>query len=88
MPAHPTARWYNTILGHLIGLILGFIVVAVLNVGDHPVLMNDLALTMGRTWAAVLAIALTFLIAKLFNASHPPAGANYIIGSLGFHKDC
>ena len=86
MPAHPTARWYNTILGHLIGLILGFIVVAVLNVGDHPVLMNDLALTMGRTWAAVLAIALTFLIAKLFNASHPPAGATTLLVALGSIK--
>ncbi len=83
MPANPTARWYNTIVGHLIGLIIGFLMVGLLNVGSHPVMLTDLSLTMGRVWAAVLSIALTFLIAKLLHASHPPAAATTLLVALG-----
>lgn len=86
MPGHPSARWYNTIVGHLTGLIIGFVVVALLNVDNHPVLMKDLALTMGRVWAAVLAIALTFLISILLHASHPPAAATTLLVALGSIK--
>jgi hypothetical protein len=86
MPAHPTARWYNTIVGHLTGLIVGFLIVALLNVGNHPALLSELSLTAGRMWAAVLATALTFLFAKLLHASHPPAAATTLLVALGSIK--
>jgi uncharacterized membrane protein len=86
MPAHPTSRWYNTILGHLIGLILGFVMVALFSAENDPSLLNDLTLTSGRMWAAVIAILFTVLIPMLLHASHPPAAATTLLVTLGAIK--
>lgn len=82
-PTHPASRAYNTIVGHVIGLLSGFAAVAVFNVWSAPVVLTDHQLVVGRVLAAGLALALTILIAELAQASHPPAGATALLVALG-----
>jgi CBS-domain-containing membrane protein len=83
MPAHPSTRFYNTVTGHLIGLAMGFVSVMVFNAWQSPSPLLDHQLDMTRVWASALALTLTVLLAFLFKASHPPAGATTLLVSLG-----
>lgn len=83
MPAHPSARLYNTVTGHLIGLAMGFLSVMMFNAWDAPSPLLDHQLGLSRVWASALALTLTLLVALLLKASHPPAGATTLLVSLG-----
>lgn len=85
-PGHPSARFYNTIVGHLVGLIAGFVAVALLGAGDAPVVLTTHHLTAIRVWAAALALALTILGNWFLRSSHPPAGATTLLVALGTFK--
>lgn len=83
MPSHPTARGWNTLMGHLGGLIMGFVAVLVVGAVNEPVVLQTGILTAPRVAAAVLAVALTVLAGTLLRASHPPAAATTLLVALG-----
>jgi hypothetical protein len=82
-PAHPSSRFYNTVVGHLIGLVMGFLAVAIFNAWQSPGVLTDHQLVLTRVWAGALALGLTLLVALLLKASHPPAGATTLLVALG-----
>jgi hypothetical protein len=85
-PGHPTSRFYNTVVGHLVGLGTGFLAVALLDAWQAPAVLVDHKLVLVRMLAAVIAISLTLGIAPLLRASHPPAAATTLLVALGSLK--
>ena len=82
-PAHPTARPWNTIVGHAGGMVSGFAAVALLGAASAPSVLGDHQLVPVRVAAAVLAIGLTVGLGFLLRASHPPAAATTLLVALG-----
>jgi hypothetical protein len=82
-PAHPTARGYNVLVGHLGGLLAGFAAVLVVGAVNEPVVLATGILTWPRVAAAVIAIALTVIVGMVVRASHPPAAATTLLVALG-----
>ncbi|MFC4453881.1 HPP family protein [Deinococcus sonorensis] len=82
-PDQPSARPYNTLVGHLIGLLSGFLAVWLTHASSAPSVLSAHVLTAPRVWASVLAVILTLLGGLLLNASHPPAAATTLLVSLG-----
>jgi HPP family len=82
-PAHPSARAWNTVVGHMAGLAAGFAAVAILNAWQAPTPLADHELVAVRVLAAAIAIALTLLVAEGVQASHPPAAATALLVALG-----
>jgi len=87
MPAQPSSRLYNVVVGHVGGLVAGFFAVWVFNVWNDPVVLTDHQLTVGRLAASTLAMALSMLVGILARASHPPAAATVLLITLGSMKD-
>lgn len=85
-PERTSARFYNAVAGHLIGLGAGFLAVALLNAWQSPSVLTDHQLTGLRVWATVIAIALTLLVMLPLKASHPPAAATTLLVALGSLK--
>jgi len=83
MPAHPVSRPWNTIVGHIGGLLAGFVAVWATGAMSQPVVLVEHVLTPPRVLAAILAIALTVLVGGLLRASHPPAAATTLLVALG-----
>jgi CBS-domain-containing membrane protein len=81
--AHPTARAWNTFVGHLGGLVAGFAAVFVLGASTAPAVLADGELVAVRVLAAGLAVALTIMVGDLLRASHPPAAATALLVALG-----
>src|SRR5215467_6716333 len=81
-PRAPSASPRNTVIGHTIGVLAGYLslVVTGLTVAGP-------ALAVGVTWprviAAALSLGLTSGLMVLFKSPHPPAGATTLIISLG-----
>ena len=82
-PAHPTSRLFNTVIGHFVGLAMGFLAVFLLGANNDPGVLSDHRLVPARALAAVLAMVLTIMIAPVLRASHPPAGATTLLVALG-----
>jgi hypothetical protein len=82
-PAHPTSRAWNVVVGHMGGLIAGFLAVLVFHAEASPVVLQAKILTPERVGAALLAILLTVLLGQLTRASHPPAAATTLLVALG-----
>ena len=84
-PNLASARPYNCLVGHLVGIASGFAAVAVFNAWDSPIVpLYDVSLR--RLGAAALAIGLTVLLNHLFRSGHPPAAATTLLVALGtFH---
>jgi CBS domain-containing membrane protein len=81
-PRAPTASPRNTIIGHTIGVLTGYLSLVITGLtAAGP------ALTVGVTWprvlAAALSLGLTSGLMVLFKSPHPPAGATTLIISLG-----
>ncbi|HEY7661472.1 MAG TPA: HPP family protein [Actinomycetota bacterium] len=81
-PLQPTACPRNTICGHLIGAVAGYLSLVVFGLVDAGP-----ALAVGVTWArvgaAALSLALTSGVMVWLRVPHPPAGATTLIVSLG-----
>ncbi len=81
-PTAPAASPRNTIIGHAIGVIAGYLSLVLTGLT-----MAGPALTVGVTWprviAAALSLGLTAGLMVLFKSPHPPAGATTLIISLG-----
>jgi CBS domain-containing membrane protein len=81
-PTAPSASPRNTIIGHAIGVVAGYLSLVVTGLtAAGP------ALAIGVTWprviAAALSLGLTSGLMVLLKAPHPPAGATTLIISLG-----
>jgi CBS-domain-containing membrane protein len=85
-PDKPTARFYNTVIGHFIGLACGFIAVALFSAWNAPAVLTTHHLTAVRVWTSALALSLTLLGNLLLRSSHPPAGATTLLVALGTFK--
>jgi len=81
-PTAPSASPRNTIIGHAVGVIAGYLSLVVTGLT-----MAGPALAVGVTWprviAAGLSLGLTAGVMVLLRAPHPPAGATTLIISLG-----
>lgn len=81
-PRAPAASPRNTVIGHLIGVLAGYISLVIFGLTD-----NGPAFAEGVTWARVGAAALSLALTSGFMAwllaPHPPAGATTLIVSLG-----
>jgi hypothetical protein len=82
-PAHPTARPWNTVVGHAGGMLAGFGAVAVLGAAAAPTVLGDHQLVPARVAAATVAITVTIALGFLLRASHPPAAATTLLVALG-----
>ena len=81
-PTAPAASPRNTIVGHAIGALAGYLSLVVTGLT-----MAGPAISVGVTWprvlAAALSLGLTAGLMVLFKSPHPPAGATTLIISLG-----
>ena len=81
-PTAPAASPRNTIIGHAIGALAGYLSLVVTGLT-----MAGPALSTGVTWprviAAALSLGLTSSLMVLLKSPHPPAGATTLIISLG-----
>ncbi len=81
-PTAPAASPRNTIIGHAVGAIAGYLSLVVTGLT-----LAGPALSVGVTWprviAAALSLGLTAGVMVLLKAPHPPAGATTLIVSLG-----
>lgn len=82
-PQHPSSRFYNTLVGHLLGIAASLIAVLVLGANQEPSVLATHQLFPLRVWASGLAIALTLLFHLLLRANHPPAAATTLLITLG-----
>lgn len=81
-PLLPTASPRNTLIGHLVGVLAGYLSLVVFGLsGAAPAL--GAGVTPGRVGAAALSLGLTSGVMVLLRAAHPPAGATTLIVSLG-----
>jgi CBS domain-containing membrane protein len=81
-PTAPAASPRNTILGHLIGALAGWLSLMLFGlVGAPPAL--QVGVNWPRVGAAALSLALTSGLMVLLRVPHPPAGATTLIISLG-----
>lgn len=72
----------NTLIGHFVAILAGALSLAVFGLLDHPSILAE-GVTLARTGAATLSLALTGSILLLLRSSHPPTGATTLIVSLG-----
>lgn len=82
-PQQPSAQPYNVVVGHLSGLLMGFLAVWVMHAANAPGVLSSHELTAPRVWASVLAVGLTLALGTLVRAPHPPAAATTLLASLG-----
>lgn len=82
-PAHPQARAWNTLMGHLGGIAAGFAGIVLAGAANAPSPLLQGELVPARVLAATIAIALTLLVGALLRASHPPAAATTLLVALG-----
>ncbi|MBA2555762.1 MAG: HPP family protein [Chloroflexi bacterium] len=82
-PPPPSARPYNVLAGHGVGIIAGFAGVLATGAGNAPALFAAHLLTPERVLAGALAITLTYLGTTVLRAQHPPAAATTLLIALG-----
>jgi CBS domain-containing membrane protein len=85
-PLLPAASPRNTLGGHLIGALAGYVSLVVFGLtGDPPALATGV--TGARVGAAALSLALTSAVMVWARVPHPPAGATTLIVSLGILRE-
>jgi hypothetical protein len=78
-----SARIYNIIVGHLIGLGAGFFSLYILNAWGAPNVLAAGVVSTQRLWAAAIAATLTTFFTLIFRAGQPAALATTLLVSLG-----
>jgi CBS-domain-containing membrane protein len=81
-PEQPSSRPLNTLVGHSVGLIVGFGCYSALGLQGRPPAPVG-GLTLPYVIAAALSVAVTTAVLSLLALPHPPAGATTLIVSLG-----
>jgi hypothetical protein len=82
-PRDRSARAYNIIVGHLVGLGSGFLALYLMNAWRAPNVAQAGLVTPERMWAAVLAAVITTLGTLLLRAGQPAAIATSLLVALG-----
>lgn len=82
-PAHPAARLYNVVGGHLAGIMGGVLGLWLMGAWNEPSPMLTGAMTAARLGAVVVGVGVTLLLGQLLHAAHPPAAATTMLVSLG-----
>ena len=82
-PTAPAASPRNTVLGHLIGCLAGYLALVVFSLEHLPSAALASEVSLGRVGAAALSLALTAGVMVWLKVPHPPAGATTLIVSLG-----
>jgi CBS domain-containing membrane protein len=81
-PLAASAAPRNTILGHLVGAVCGYVSLVLFGLTEAaPALATEV--TMARVGAAALSLGLTSGLMVWLRVPHPPAGATTLIVSLG-----
>jgi CBS-domain-containing membrane protein len=81
-PERPTARPYNIVAGHLLGVLSAFLALFLTHADRVPPL-NGGGIALPRVWAAGIAAALTVLATLLARATQPAAVATALLVALG-----
>lgn len=82
-PKLRSARPYNIVVGHFIGLGAGFLALFLFHAWSAPNSIATGSLAPERLWAAVVAATLTTGINLMLKASQPAALATTLLVSLG-----
>ena len=81
-PKLPASSPRNTFMGHFIGIVAGWLSLAVFGIlDDGPAIITGV--NMQRVFATGLSLGLTCAFMAIFVCPHPPAGATTLIVSLG-----
>jgi HPP family len=83
LPQLPSAKAYNIIVGHLIGLGAGFLAVYLVNAWAAPNVLATGVVSARRIWAVAISAALTTLVSLVLKAGQPAALATALLVSLG-----
>lgn len=81
-PLSPPASPRNTIIGHLIGALAGWVSLLIFGLVEVPGAPLQ-EISWARMGAAALSIGVTIGLMELWDVPHPPAGATTMIVSLG-----
>ena len=81
-PIAPASSPRNTLIAHFVAILAGALSLAVFGLLDHPSILAE-GVTLARTGAAALSVALTGAVLLLLRSLHPPTGATTLIVSLG-----
>lgn len=82
-PDQPAAKPWNTLAGHAIGVAAALLALLICGAMSDPAALTSGVLTVGRSAASALAIALTIAGQELLRAQHPPAAATTLLLTLG-----
>ena len=85
-PMLPAACPRNTVEGHLIGVLAGYLSLVLFGLTDEPATILS-GVSGGRVGAAALSLALTSGFMVWLQRPHPPAGATTLIVSLGLLRE-
>ena len=85
-PMLPAACPRNTIQGHLIGVLAGYLSLVLFGLTDEPATIIS-GVSGNRVGAAALSLALTSGFMVWLRRPHPPAGATTLIISLGILRE-
>jgi CBS-domain-containing membrane protein len=85
-PMLPAACPRNTVEGHLIGVIAGYVSLVLFGLTDEPATILS-GVSGARVGAAALSLALTSGFMVWLQRPHPPAGATTLIVSLGLLRE-
>lgn len=82
-PRLRSARIYNIVVGHMIGLGMGFLALWALHAWGEPNVLSAGIVTAPRLWASTLAATLTTLLTLILRAGQPAALATTLLVSVG-----
>lgn len=82
-PEQRSATFYNTVVGHLIGLASAFVIVALIGADEAPSVFVAHHLTGIRVLASAVSLGVAVAGELLLSASHPPAAATVLLITLG-----
>ena len=82
-PRLPSARPYNVIVGHLVGLASGWVAVWICHAAASPNVAIAGLVPAPRLWAALVAVALTTMITLAIRASQPASLATTLLVAIG-----
>jgi CBS-domain-containing membrane protein len=80
-PTAPTASPRNTVYGHLVGVLAGYLSLTLTGLRDAAPDLNEIS--WARLWACAIALGLTCGLMPLLGVAHPPAAATTLIVALG-----
>lgn len=82
-PLAPSARTYNIIVGHMVGLGAGFLSLWLLAAWNAPKVVSVGFISSPRLWAAVLSVVITTATTLALKASQPASLSTTLLVSLG-----